>query len=571
MSKLTLEEILNIPQLSFYLEPQEFLFLTNRNKDFEVMANLYNAEKVDSLMFRSNEVIAQEKLIPNTSDSIATKGFGDAMKNILVQNSKLVNRDNLLLLLGGLAAKYLKEISMPSKSTEIVYSNGDIINVKDNVAIKRDASTGMQELDIADVRENLVEGILIANRELQDVMKRNKKFGIRGIYFGRGLGATQETLDFSVQDLDDMRRDKLVFQALSIDKIKELCKKKLLTYSDILKAAGSSYISKTDALILLKEGILKKEDVLKRVFKVSDFSTIMRRKDEALDTKLLLYTIGQTDIKTLEKHAEESYKRKEEEISSSTLEKMAKYYDHKKIGELLTHNVLNYNESKRFLKVLIDQKIITDEEEKYFEQIMEDFKCNELLNQIETEELDKQPSDKTGKPLHLSGLTIDPKFRMEYLRSIGSVKRVKINGEMTISEDAKNRRKTNSLDGYELLVIPDKKIAILEKFYQVTRDRNGHMRYKANSEGDYIPAVENATYILPIGLAKDLVESKNKRDLIMSPYVYRTFHTMDWVNSLETKMLKINPEIKFEKENTEIWKKRISDNYKKNRDLRTID
>ena len=37
MSKLTLEEILNIPQLSFYLEPQEFLFLTNRNKDFEVI------------------------------------------------------------------------------------------------------------------------------------------------------------------------------------------------------------------------------------------------------------------------------------------------------------------------------------------------------------------------------------------------------------------------------------------------------------------------------------------------------------------------------------------------------
>lgn len=117
----------------------------------------------------------------------------------------------------------------------------------------------MQELDIADVRENLVEGILIANRELQDVMKRNKKFGIRGIYFGRGLGATQETLDFSVQDLDDMRRDKLVFQALSIDKIKELCKKKLLTYSDILKAAGSSYISKTDALILLKKEYLKRK------------------------------------------------------------------------------------------------------------------------------------------------------------------------------------------------------------------------------------------------------------------------------------------------------------------------
>lgn len=29
MSKLTLEEILNIPQLSFYLEPQEF-FIFNK-------------------------------------------------------------------------------------------------------------------------------------------------------------------------------------------------------------------------------------------------------------------------------------------------------------------------------------------------------------------------------------------------------------------------------------------------------------------------------------------------------------------------------------------------------------
>ena len=48
MTKLSLEQILNIPQLSFYLEPQEFTFFIPKSKDYGILANVYNTEKVDA-------------------------------------------------------------------------------------------------------------------------------------------------------------------------------------------------------------------------------------------------------------------------------------------------------------------------------------------------------------------------------------------------------------------------------------------------------------------------------------------------------------------------------------------
>ena len=147
MSKLTIKEILDIPQLSFYLEPHEFSFFTSKVRDFETIANLYNAEKVDALMNMNGSMYSeyeglenanidanfiQERLnaMPDTRDSQVTKAYADSMKSVLISNSKMVNRDSLLLFLGGLASKYLKDVSTPNKFTEIVYTNGDIINVK---------------------------------------------------------------------------------------------------------------------------------------------------------------------------------------------------------------------------------------------------------------------------------------------------------------------------------------------------------------------------------------------------------------------------------------------------------
>ncbi len=586
MSKLAIKEILDIPQLSFYLEPHEFSFFTTKVKDFETLANIYNSEKVDAVLNMSGSIYSEydglenaninanfitERLnsIPDTRDSQITSTYANAMKSVLTLNSKLVNKDSLILFLGGLASKYLKDISTPNKFTEIVYTNGDIINVKNGNAIKKDVTIGTQKIQIEEIKKSLAEGILIAFKELQENLKRNRNFSIRGTYLGRGLNASPEKMSFSLDELESTSRSRLLFESLGIEKIKELHNKKLITNSDLIKAASNNQISKVDVLLLYKEGLLRKDDILKRVFKQKDFKSILGKKEENLDIKLMLYTIGEIDINTLEKNFRTTENAKEMKVTSEFLKKVSKYYDHKKIGELLTHNVLSYTESKSFLQSLVENSIIDKSEETYFEKLMEDFKCNELLNQVETVGLEK--TENIGKKYeYRKGITIDPQMRLAYLESIGSVKRVKVNGQMWITEDEKSRKKTNSLDGYEILIIPDKKIAILEKFYEVTRDLKGNMQYKKNEKGEYIPAISNATYIMPIGLAKDLIENKNKKDLIESRYVHRTFHTADWVRANEKKMLRINPEIEFEKTNTDIWAKKISENYKKNKDIRSL-
>ena len=76
----------------------------------------------------------------------------------------------------------------------------------------------------------------------------------------------------------------------------------------------------------------------------------------------------------------------------------------------------------------------------------------------------------------------------------------------------------------------------------------------------------NATYINPIGLAKDLVETQNKKDLLKLPYVRRCFHTVNWVSMLENRMKEVNPEMEFDKQNTDKWVKKISQNYRESKE-----
>lgn len=593
MTKLTLEQILNIPQLSFYLEPFEFSFFINKNKDYNVLANLYNTDKFDAMLGVQSDINLAEldvsdsgfESITGKSDSIMTAAYGNAMKNILLKNQKMVSKDSLLLLLGGLAKKYFEEIQMKNKAdtTEIVYTNGDII-LERNGDIAKKTSNGPEKITVQELQESLIEGALIANKEMQEDLKRNKGIRITGTYAGRGIHSKKENLTIDAKDLDSFCKGKEVFNALNADKIKDFYNKKLYTYSDIIKAASTGAISVPKTLMLYKNGTLKKEDILKRVFKANDFETMLRKKDFSSDFKFLIYGINETGINSLERNLKNTNDRSEKRISRETFETCAQFFNDKKIGELLTHGVLDYDESKEFLDVLVKSKVITKEKSQYFEKMMEDFKCDELLNQVESEPLDGDGKGKRGT--YSSGLTIDPELRLDYLKSIGSVKRVRINGEMAFGGDdeeekkekndknngnkKKQKKRYNSLDGYELLIIPDKRIAVLEKFYEVTRDNNGHMVYKTDKNGNYIPATENATYILPIGVAKQLAEKRNKKTLMESKYVHRAFHKIGWVQDVEKKMQKINPEIQFEKQNTDLWVKRAEKSYKANKEIRSI-
>ena len=111
----------------------------------------------------------------------------------------------------------------------------------------------------------------------------------------------------------------------------------------------------------------------------------------------------------------------------------------------------------------------------------------------------------------------------------------------------------------------NKKIAVLEKFYEVTRDKNENIVYKKDENGNLIAAIENATYIMPIGMAKDFAERKNKQQLRQSPYVTSVSHTMNWIRNTENAIALVAEraglQVEFSRENTEKWSKLVKENY----------
>lgn len=596
MARLKLKDILNIPELSFYIQPEEFAFFIKNNRDYETLANLYNTSRVDAMMnlmsgltkkadkleemaslddesllklgeggaFDILSLLQGEGGISEKSDSLVTRSHADEMKRLLLEKESKVGTDNLMLYLGGLASKYLKDIDNKEKNIEINYTNGDIIVRNGDSFIKKSEENGIEIISESEIKGSLIKGMLIANKQLADSLKRNPNMNISGMYYGRGSNPKKERVSFSLKELNAMSKNENILRGLSVDTIREIINERLVGQNSVLRAATKGIISREDTLELMNEGVLKKEEVARKVFGVNNINDVMKSEKETIETKLMLYSLGISNIHALETNSSTSKDRDEKQISPEFFERISKYFDKKKIGELLTHNVLSYVESKRFLDSLTSQKVISSEENKYFENVMNDFKCNELLNTVETEAIGGS-GDGDRRPRHVTGLTIDPGLRMEYFRSIGAVKRVKIKGESLIDDGDTAKKKKNSLDGYELLIIPDKKIAILEKFYEVSRDKVGNLEYRKDKNGSLIPSIENATYILPIGLAKDLAENRNKKELMSTPSVRRAFHTMDWSNTVEKKMQKINSEIEFSKENTEKWKEKIAKNYRKNK------
>ena len=348
-----------------------------------------------------------------------------------------------------------------------------------------------------------------------------------------------------------------------------MIKKKLVSKHHIIRALANDVIDKNLAIELLLDGILTKEEVITKVFKKANLSQVAMDEKTSFKSNLLLYSSGKIGINDLE-IAVEKYQEEPIDFKNIGNDIVPYFKDNvNKISELLTHKVLDYTSSMEFLEMLQQGKIISDEQKKYLEKIMNDFRCNELYNESVNEEIHgngKNPTPIKYRP----GLTIDPNMRIQYLKSIGSVKKIKIRGKsFIIDEDEKTKK--NSLDGYELFIIPDKKIAVLEKLYEVKTDTNGDMVYRKDKDGKLIPAINNATYILPIGMAKEFAEKRNKRELIKSPYVHRANHSLDWVENMQIKMRIINPEIEFEKENTEVWRDKIRQNYIKNKELRSLD
>lgn len=599
--KITVKDIFSIPCLDYFIEPENCRFFIKKQSDYEAVANVVNASKVDALMDVMNGIEPEMQDSPfgphqvvksasdagfglySASDNLMTAKMAQGMKSEYISFSDKISPEKLLLFLATITKGFLHEIdevksgksSSPDSLgiSELTYANGDIISTSGkNIFLSRNGDKhAIDGEELQEVESKMVEAILMVNAQLNSSNK-NMNNSIFGNYKQTGKTTKLKRISFSNKELQEYAQSGTLLSRLSPLKMKEFLSKDLISKNTLLKLMSKGEIDKNIALQLMVDGVFSQDEVLSRVFKVRTMTDLPMNKDVNYESKLLLYSIGKINIDLLEKSVS---KYQEENIDlTDVLRKISRYYsgDIKRISEVLTHHVLDHNNSQRFLTILREDGRISAEERTYLDRVMVDFKTNELLNDTENEIISVSTGGGQGSQNYKTGLTIDPQERLRYLKSLGAIKKVKIRGENFIKDSESNIGKKNSLDGYELFVIPEKRIAILEKLYETTRDKNAEIQYRRNKSGKLIPAVGNATYVIPIEMALEFSRKKNKKELIESPDVRRVSHSMEWVSNLESKVSNLmslrGVTVEFDRQNTEDWAARIRKNYLENKERR---
>lgn len=587
---MSVKDIFSTECLDYFIEPENCRFFIKKQSDYEAVANVVNTSKTDAILdiMNSSRPEMEGKLFGHDHEvfgSAAEAGFGvysaadnimsakmaEKMKNEYIFLSDKISPEKLLLFIGAITKDFLQDIDKikrghACKNTELTYSNGDIISIsgRDIFLSKNGTKHTISEKQLQEVEAKIVEAVLVTSRQLASSPK-NINLNVFGNYKPTGTDSDIKRLSLSGKDLQEYAQSGELLSRLSTVKMKEFLDKDLLSKNTLLKLMTKGEIDKNIAIQLMTEGVFSQEEVLTRVFKVQRITDLPLHKDLNYENKLLLYSMGKINIDLLEKSVKQ-YQEENMDLTE-TLRKISKHYsgDIRRISELLTHHILDYNNSQSFLNILQEEGSISQEDRSYLDKVMVDFKTNELLNDTENEVISISTGGGQGVSNYKPGLTMDPHERLRYLQSLGAVKKVKIRGENFIKDNAENSGKKNSLDGYELFVIPDKRIAILEKLYETTRDKSGEIQYRRSKDGKLIPALSNATYVIPIEMALEFSKKKNKKELIESPDVRRVNHSMDWVSNLEAKVTNLMNlrgfEVSFDRENTKVWSEKIRKNY----------
>lgn len=553
MRRITVKELLTSPEyasLQFFINPEEISNFINNKKDVLRVQQEISDKCSENALERFNN--ADTRLFMGTrADCMATRENSQIIYDVLIKNSNKIDINKFIIFLGNLALHYLTTINN-KYNYEYCYANGDIVCLENGkIGILRENPNNHEGInkDYIEAKERLAEGILVASRYLSQFKGKENEY--EGIIAQRGKNSENIIIDFSS---DTIKKFAIIsaIAGISPDKLKLYIDKKLISKGAIINEIKKKDLLKGYVILLVAGGVLNNEDI-KSIYGIN-LTEFLKNPEIDMCTKIFLYNRNIINIKELEEYV----KLNQDEIQSikdEAVEMLKGNID--KITELLIHNVLDYENSMNYLDELEQKQIITAQERTEIEQTMNDFKTAELLNDADKPKFLEAVPTGTIPPSHRVGIAIDPQLRVQYLKSIGDVKELKIRAQ-------KEEGKSEALEGYELLILPSKKVAILEKFYENTRDREGNIRYKKDKQGKAIPAIDNATYVLPLIMAKELVEKQNKQDLLKSPYVHRAFHTVNWVNSVENKIMEINPRAEFIQENTDNWKKAIADNYRAN-------
>ena len=562
MSAITLDSVLGIEQLMFQILPMHVTQIVkngtkaNVANDFVRELNMF-WEQYSKTYFDSRKIM-EVKLIKEKHGDDA-KGFFNTHYDVLRKFADSIDLDKLILMLALDAVNSLEWLDKTNKCVVFCY---DIYKYQEN--------TRMTLEDTIDLKQRLVEGILYAKSLLKGKQGRKvDNIVVDTVYDVEEVSGTQK---MSKKMLVNLGQSELVLSNLNYDKINEYIAKGLIQKHELIRIIQSPYLPRDVVIHILSQNCIYNDAILKDVFKVSTFKELLSNKDFTTIDRMQLYSAGLITIRDLEENMEQNPET--QMPTKESYEQIARYYrgNITKLTELLSHNVLDFKSSIEFLDYLQKKDFIGQKEKESAIQIMNDFKVKQLDAREQNGTVVTNNIGSTST--HRKGLCLEPQVRNDYLRSIGRIKQIFVDGSNFIKDESetvtekiatKRKKQRNSLDGYELFIIPEKGVAILEKNYEVTRNKDGNIEYRKNSNGKLIPAIENATYIMPIAMAKELIETRNKQQLMRNPYVVRVAHTRNWVNLVENGIKKVcsrvGMDVEFDKENTDIWSQKVKDNY----------
>ena len=513
-----------------------------------------------------------EGLRISNTDALATHISAKSITDELIANSNDFSPDRYILFQGLLAKKYLKwiidaESGKHAGYDEFCFDNGIIVSVNGNQVGTNIDSERTDFYTLDEIKTRLIRTMLKSNQLLQEKNKnKNKPISVDGKYIPRGATNNSKgnlRISGTSKDLSDYLKSSEFVSMLNPVNIRMFLDDNLLKKNDFIRLLKRDELSEDVVAELLAINVFSSEEVC-RSYRASSVKDILRKRNYKFESAFKLYSadkLNMDDFEAIYGNRDDIKMPSSKFFEGISAEFFEKYYKNiNKISELITHHILDFTASMDFLDALEKKLCISKEEKEELITIMNDFKPDELDNVTQNEM--RVLGEGKGGIKHIKGLTIDPEIRKRYLKSIGDVKEIKIKGNSLIKDDSTSPNKKNSLDGYQLLVLPDKKVAILEKFYETERDKDDNVIYKRDSEGNLIPAIENATYIMPLGMARELATGRNKQELIRSRFVRRASHTANWVQNIEEKIISLNERAEFNQRNTEDWARRVAENYR---------
>ena len=358
---------------------------------------------------------------------------------------------------------------------------------------------------------------------------------------------------YSYEKMSNALHSKTVWQNMDYTQIDEWISQEIITREELMQAFEGGMILPRDIAIINELGIIPE---------ISEKAQLNEQaQNSQLFAKLLLYTRGKAKIEDIEKFLEE-YPEQRNFIDTNMIEELSlgfhKFDARNSLYSLLVHDILDYDQSMVLIRKMKEDRKLTDADEEYLKKGIHDFKVNQLINMQQSAPFKSWKNCKISTSF--GRLTIDPNVRRDYFENMGSVKSIFIGNSLLIGIGHSSTSR-NSLDGYQLLVIPDKGVGILEKFFE-TKHEDGKIVYKKDKDGNLIPTIENATYVMPIEKAAEYATRRNKRDLTNSGNVKKVYHTRNWSKALEASMEAIAPKYaKFDRDTSDKWAKIIADNY----------